>query len=1150
MTTEVSEEEGAAATALRVVAASAGMDVGNSASVIIDDITVDFPGGTNRGLNVVVFDVSSYDIRWARTFDTHASTTAADEFAGLIEGLPLGLAVAIAVQDDAAAHLTDRAKRACQLLGSCLAWNLGFRDSWALVGQRGSAPGSAAEQLSHSSKVTVTADALGPVGLAVTTRVRALSSYHLARIWWQDEIVDIDDRPSGGDGLNVVVADADCRILSRHHYDTGRSTTADYEFAKLIEELPEGRLVAIAVRGDWQTLLSDRSRDLCESLGSKYINEVDYNGFWSIVGFKGALRGSVAESWSKVPAPYIAGPALSDYWHLPDIPNATDGFSLSVSSAGYLTGDYAAIVMAGFDVTSIPQGLRAYGRGLNVVVFDENTGEPLYARVFDTNASQGDSDAFARLIEGLPAGRVVAVTVKDDASRNLTEPAKVACERLGSALIRQLDYRDSWALIGRKGAARGSVPEELGQNPVGVQTWFALDPVRAPRPYNQIVVHSAGYSFGNSASISATINPAVVGFADGYQRGLNVAVFNENTGAVLEARTFDTHQSKQASDDFADLIDRLPRGRVVAIAVKDEATQNLTLRARQAFDKIGALLVQQLQYRGSWAFVGKKGGVQELSAEALSNNSAASVTYWLLPEDRLVHGGFRISGRSAGLNRGNFCWIAVGGRIVVPEGSYRRGLNAFVINERDGQVLIARNFDTNASTAAADALAELIEGLPAGRIVALAAQDDAQRSLTERAMRACESAGSALIRSLRYRGSWVLIGAKAAAPGSAIERLDNDEPAGVCALVPYPAPATEEQEPGDAAALSPLVIYYVAAFVVGSLAYLYQYLGPSAEPATPVPGGKKFNEVTWLVAHNAFAARNAGFQSFIQQNLSIPQQLTAGVRGLALDVWVYRPYGATKDGLYLCHGFCDSKSKTLTSALTDVVKFLKSNPQEIVTIFIESPPGWLPSAASNTLFLESFKESGAYDLIFWPDANSATPENVKLWGVNPTFNEFIWPEISAMISQDKRLFLLVDRDRGVDNVQHIVPFVWRYVKESVFSDQNYPWPWDNTCGERDQSKSNGINRSKDRSMFLWNHFPYFSAVAAYSYVNSYYRLVTRAKTCANSISLVPNFLEIDFVDLGDGKALTDNINSQVWTNAGGKKPIQALNDLPVRGDVL
>ena len=41
----------------------------------------------------------------------------------------------------------------------------------------------------------------------------------------------------------------------------------------------------------------------------------------------------------------------------------------------------------------------------------------------------------------------------------IIERAKVAFESTGNSLYRNVQYRSAWAIIGRKGAAMGSVPE-------------------------------------------------------------------------------------------------------------------------------------------------------------------------------------------------------------------------------------------------------------------------------------------------------------------------------------------------------------------------------------------------------------------------------------------------------------------------------------------------------------------------------------------------------------------------------------------------------------------------------------------------------------------------------------------------------------------
>jgi hypothetical protein len=59
----------------------------------------------------------------------------------------------------------------------------------------------------------------------------------------------------------------------------------------------------------------------------------------------------------------------------------------------------------------------------------------------------------------LDNGYIVLVAGKDDFIANMTEAAIKALESIGSGSIRNVRYRDSWCIIGEKGAAIGSVPE-------------------------------------------------------------------------------------------------------------------------------------------------------------------------------------------------------------------------------------------------------------------------------------------------------------------------------------------------------------------------------------------------------------------------------------------------------------------------------------------------------------------------------------------------------------------------------------------------------------------------------------------------------------------------------------------------------------------
>jgi interleukin-like EMT inducer protein len=100
----------------------------------------------------------------------------------------------------------------------------------------------------------------------------------------------------------------------------------------------------------------------------------------------------------------------------------------------------------------------------------------------------------------------------------------------------------------------------------------------------------------------------------------------------------------------------------------------------------------------------------------------------------------------------------------------QRGYNLVAIDPASGALLWSDDFDTFGSRGESDRLAQVIERLPAGTIVAAAVKDEASKGLTDRAVAAFRSlGGSADIRG-QFRASHVLIGVKGARPGTAIEQ--------------------------------------------------------------------------------------------------------------------------------------------------------------------------------------------------------------------------------------------------------------------------------------------------------------------------------------------------------------------------------------------
>jgi hypothetical protein len=125
--------------------------------------------------------------------------------------------------------------------------------------------------------------------------------------------------------------------------------------------------------------------------------------------------------------------------------------------------------------------------------------------------------------------------------------------------------------------------------------------------------------------------------------------------------------------------------------------------------------------------------------------------------------------QSAGLEVGDFGQIYVDGRQVSPN---TRGYNVVLLNPKTGAVLDSAAFDTHLDAAASRALAEYINGVPEGTIVAVAAADEASRLLGQEAVDALRTIGASGDLRGKFRWGHAIIGVRGALPGSALEAMD------------------------------------------------------------------------------------------------------------------------------------------------------------------------------------------------------------------------------------------------------------------------------------------------------------------------------------------------------------------------------------------
>jgi Interleukin-like EMT inducer len=121
---------------------------------------------------------------------------------------------------------------------------------------------------------------------------------------------------------------------------------------------------------------------------------------------------------------------------------------------------------------------------------------------------------------------------------------------------------------------------------------------------------------------------------------------------------------------------------------------------------------------------------------------------------------------SAGKEHGWIASIEVNGTDVSRD---FRVYNVVVVDPRSGSVERRDVFDTFLSRAESARLADFIERVPAGRIVAAAIRDDGVGQLTDDAVRAFRSLGGQIDPRGTLFVSDLLVGVKGAAPGTAVE---------------------------------------------------------------------------------------------------------------------------------------------------------------------------------------------------------------------------------------------------------------------------------------------------------------------------------------------------------------------------------------------
>ena len=721
--------------------------------------------GRMHGVNLVVLDEGNGSVIMKQNFNTFKSGTMSNYLATTIDRLPQGRIVCVAVSHDGVSHMNDNAKRAIMLLGSANIYQLFTYGSWALIGYKGAPRGRAVEQV--CSPRTIPAHVTGRVHLTpfhpqfveITAESAGVKAGKYATITVNGTVIDIPY--SGYDrGLHVIVVnDETGLIMHKKIFDTtadsGVSSASD-QFAELIECLPTGTVVAIAIKEQGISHLSEKAKLACESIGSAMIRQVSNGVSWAIIGRKGAAKGSVPEAKSSS----TSYASKASYSFAPFLANDTACFVVIQSTNLYGVGNF--ITVGGTTIKHETTSTRG-----NLVAFLRD-GECSVER----NRSFTSSTDLFNFVKSVPPGRTVLVNLAFH-YRGLSDAGRAALEVIGSAYIGSLTYPYTFGIIGRKGNARGSAIEE-SFNRAGKALGGKIPLYKANGGF--LSVHSGGTELGNYGKIENSTQ--LVFIPPEYTQGLIMSVFEGSVADQVYLFNMTASNSSLDIELFINITDSLPVGTVVALATNDAAALKQSEEVREAIEGLGSSYISFATKGGSWALIGGKGVKQGSVLEAASNDGPVEIVTHTLPVTPVENNTTcRIFVESAGSGSIGGLWLTVNTKTTTLPAE--EGIRLVVMKQDSCEVENITTYPTHTGITHLHALAESIEALPSGRIVVASIYGTAHPSslssstyfvkARERAKAAFESIGSALFRGVGYREAWAIIGWKGAVPGTVPE---------------------------------------------------------------------------------------------------------------------------------------------------------------------------------------------------------------------------------------------------------------------------------------------------------------------------------------------------------------------------------------------
>ena len=278
---------------------------------------------------------------------------------------------------------------------------------------------------------------------------------------------------------------------------------------------------------------------------------------------------------------------------------------------------------------------------------------------------------------------------------------------------------------------------------------------------------------------------------------------------------------------------------------------------------------------------------------------------------------------------------------------------------------------------------------------------------------------------------------------------------------------------------------------------------------------KSYSSIAYLGAHDSPFVRDASTQYSTSGNqyYNSTVQLAAGVRMLSAQVH------NSNNALHLCHTSCDLLDAGLLSAwLSEIKKWMDSNPNEVVSLLLVNSDNATPSALAS-----EFTASGITTYKYTPPSTTTA--------------QFTWPTLQELISNNNRLMTFVASldTSTIDPTNSYLMNEFTFIFENSFETSSLT---NFTCTPDRPSSVTGDTASAVSSgrMPLMNHFLYDGSLFGIDTPNvgnitttnalsgTTGNLGSSASTCRTAYGKTPVFILVDFFDQGPAIATVDSLN--------------------------